>query len=111
MSASSSSGGPPDSRAVLVLGEALVDELPGGPVAGGAPLNVACHLRAFGCAPLLVSRIGADDAAGRRVEAAMRDAELSLDGVQRDAQRPTGIVQVQMQAEGMHRFVIDADAA
>lgn len=111
MSASSSSGGPPDSRAVLVLGEALVDELPGGPVAGGAPLNVACHLRAFGCAPLLVSRIGADDAAGRRVEAAMRDAELSLDGVQRDAQRPTGIVQVQMRADATHRFVIGADAA
>jgi fructokinase len=93
-------------RSVLLLGEALVDELPGGPVAAGAPLNVAAHLRALGGAPLLISRIGADDAAARRIEAALQRFGLEAKGVQRDLQHPTGTVQVQMRSDGSHRFLI-----
>ena len=95
----------------LILGEALIDRLPTGPVAAGAPLNVARHLQRLGCAPLMVSRVGNADADAARIEAAFRDAGLILAGVQRDAERPTGAVDVLMDAAGGHRFVIANDAA
>ncbi|HJT50968.1 MAG TPA: carbohydrate kinase, partial [Nitrosospira sp.] len=37
---------------VLLFGEILIDRFPDRDVLGGAPLNVARHLRAFGCAPV-----------------------------------------------------------
>ena len=44
-----------------IFGEVLFDHFPDGRrVLGGAPFNVAWHLRAFGEVPLLVSRIGHD---------------------------------------------------
>jgi fructokinase len=61
-----------DSR-VILFGEALVDELPstdGHP--GGAPFNVACHLRAFGVEPLLISRVGEDPEGEMLRRAALR---------------------------------------
>lgn len=103
---------------VVLFGEALVDELPRGPVPGGAPLNVACHLRAFGAAPLLVTRIGRD-ADGRLLERAMDRRGLDRRGVQRDPSRPTARVTVRLEESGP-RFqiprnqafdVIDAEAA
>ena len=49
----------------VLFGEVLHDCFPDGSrVLGGAPLNVAWHLRALGLDPYLVSRVG-DDAAGR----------------------------------------------
>lgn len=101
----------PAAPCLLLLGEALVDRLPTGPVAAGAPLNAARHLRHLGCAPLLISRIGADDEAGRRVEAAMAAAALSRVGLQHDALHATGVVDVHLQPGGGHRFEIAADAA
>jgi fructokinase len=101
----------PAAPCLLLLGEALVDRLPTGPVAAGAPLNAARHLRHLGCAPLLVSRIGTEDEAGRRVEAAMEDAALSRVGLQHDALHATGVVEVRMLPGGGHRFEIAADAA
>ncbi len=95
---------------IVLLGEALVDRLPSGSVAAGAPLNAARHLRALGCAPLLVSRIGAQDEEGARIQAAMRQADLALDGLQLDPLHPTGVVDVLMSGH-QHRFVIAANAA
>lgn len=95
----------------LLLGEALVDRLPSGPVAAGAPLNVARHLRGLGLAPLLLSCIGAGDAEAQRIEHALRQAGLGLDGLQRDPDRPTGTVQVQLDAQGGHRFEIQDEVA
>lgn len=96
---------------LLLIGEALVDHLPSGAVAAGAPLNAARHLRQLGCAPLLVSRIGSGDDGAARIEAAMRAADLSLAGLQRDPVHATGAVDVLMDFQGGHRFVIAADAA
>lgn len=95
---------------VAVLGEALVDEFHDGPVAGGAPFNVARSLAALGSPPLFVSRIGADDANGRLVLDSARRYGLDAAGLQRDASRPTGRVSVHEDAGG-HRFEIHADAA
>jgi fructokinase len=98
------------SSPVAVLGEALVDEFHDGPVAGGAPFNVARSLAALGAPTLFISRIGADDDNGRLVlESACRYG-LDSTGLQRDLQHTTGRVSVHESAAG-HRFEIHGDAA
>jgi fructokinase len=94
---------------VLVFGEILIDRFPDGDALGGAPFNVAWHLQAFGCAPVLVSRIG-QDAAGADLLKAMKSAGMSTQGVQLDSVYPTGTVEVRLTAEG-HRFRIVPDQA
>ena len=107
---------------VLVLGEALVDRLPSGPVAGGAPFNVARALAALGVSVHLISRIGAQDGAadadGARVLESARHFDLGLTGMQYDPEHATGAVTVQCMhgadgnsMAGGHRFEIHADAA
>jgi fructokinase len=96
---------------ILVLGEALVDEFHDGAVAGGAPFNVARSLAALGAPVRFVSRIGADDAAGRLVLESAACFGLAVDGIQRDATHATGRVSVHEDVGGGHRFEIHADAA
>ncbi|MFG6456108.1 PfkB family carbohydrate kinase [Roseateles sp. BYS96W] len=95
---------------IVVIGEALVDQFRDGPVAGGAPFNVARSLAAFGAPVQFISRIGVDDAAGRLVLDSAARFGLSTSGIQRDEQRATGRVSVH-EAGGVHRFEIHADAA
>jgi fructokinase len=94
----------------LVVGEVLFDVMPdGNRVLGGAPFNVAWHLQAFGLRPLLITRVGADDAGGE-VLAAMDSWGLDRAGVQRDEARPTGQVQVDLD-DGQPTFHILPDQA
>src|SRR3982751_4154288 len=62
---SARAGAPPSvpaasSGEVLCVGEVLWDSLPEGLFLGGAPFNVACHLRATGTPVSMVSRVGND---------------------------------------------------
>jgi len=78
----------------LVFGEVLYDSFPDGSVVlGGAPFNVAWHLRGFGLNPLFISRVG-DDELGERIIAAMSEWGMDTRGVQRDPGHPTGRVVV-----------------
>ncbi len=95
---------------VLLFGEILIDRFPGGEVLGGAPFNVARHLRAFGCAPVLITRIGLDEA-GTRVLQALESSGLATHGVQLDSIHSTGVVEVRFTSEGSHRFDILPDQA
>ena len=72
------------SRSIAVLGEALVDEFHDGPVAGGAPFNVARSVAALGAPVQFISRLGADDANGRFVRNSARRYGLGEQGLQRD---------------------------
>lgn len=81
----------------VIFGEVLYDVFPDAEVLGGAPFNVAWHLRAFGCAPLFISRVG-DDARGQAIAAAMADWGLDTTGLQWDREVPTGVVRVQLHA-------------
>ncbi|MGM9480872.1 PfkB family carbohydrate kinase [Roseateles sp. NT4] len=96
---------------ILVLGEALVDGFHDGPVAGGAPFNVARSLAAFSAPVRFVSRIGADDVGGRLVLHSAARFGLAVAGLQRDAHHATGRVSVHEEEGGGHRFEIHADAA
>lgn len=49
-------------KKVICFGEILWDNLPTGRKAGGAPMNVAYHLRKMGADASMISRIGADKA-------------------------------------------------
>jgi len=85
-----------DGRA-LVFGEALFDHFPDGTrVLGGAPFNVAWHLRGLGRDPLLVSAVG-DDEEGREILSRMSDWGLSTRALGRAAELPTGRVEVEIQ--------------
>ncbi len=94
---------------VAVLGEVLADVFPDKTVLGGAPFNVARHLRAFGAHPVMISRTGMD-ALGAELLADMCRLDMPLSGMQQDTHRPTGQVQVSLTAAG-HAFEILPDQA
>ena len=97
----------------------LFDEFPDGTrVLGGAPFNVAWHLRGFGADPAFISAVGFDKA-GHDLLQRMEEWGLSKEGVQVDRERSTGRVKVAFE-EGENRYeiasgqawdFIDADAA
>lgn len=94
----------------ILFGEVLFDRFPdGNEVLGGAPFNVAWHLRGFGENPLFISRVG-DDPAGRRVRLAMTDWGMDATGLQTDPTHPTGAVRIEL-IEGEPRFEILPDQA
>lgn len=94
---------------LTVFGEVLFDCFPSGEkILGGAPFNVAWHLRAFGNDPVFVSRIGRDRE-GALVEGVMRDWGLSAAQLQSDLQHPTGRVEVSFQdREPQYEIVPDS---
>jgi fructokinase len=93
-----------------IFGEVLFDCFEDGSrVLGGAPFNVAWHLQAFNCRPLLISRVG-DDPMGRRIRDTMLQWGMSAAGLQLDSGRASGEVQVSLQA-GQPSFDIVEDRA
>jgi len=77
------------SPCIAVFGEVLEEGWPDDPVPAGLPLRVARHLAAFGFRPLLITRVGHDEAA-RRLLAHLVRWGVDTQGVQRDATHPTG---------------------
>ena len=94
----------------VIFGEVLFDHFPDGSrVLGGAPFNVAWHLRGFGANPLVISAVG-DDPEGREVLERMTSWDLMTHGVQTDPEHPTGRVTATV-VEGENRFEIAPDQA
>ena len=77
--------------AVVCFGEILWDILPTGAKPGGAPMNVAYHLKKLGIDPLLIARVGLDDY-GRRLIDLLGNAGIDTDYSQMDTTKETGIV-------------------
>ncbi|MDD5058837.1 MAG: carbohydrate kinase [Sideroxydans sp.] len=103
------SGGWPSPRAhrkrtIALFGEVLTDIFPDRSVLGGAPFNVAMHLKAFAQKPVMISRLG-NDAAGIEVLHTMSEIRMETLGVQCDKSHPTGQVKVHIQ-NGVNRFEI-----
>ena len=94
----------------VIFGEVLFDQFPDGTsVLGGAPFNVAWHLRGFGLDPLMISRIG-DDALGQEILKAMKQWGMATEGIQVDKDHSTGVVAITLDA-GQHAFRILPDQA
>src|SRR5688500_16472756 len=87
------------SSEVLCVGEVLWDALPEGLFLGGAPFNVACHLRAAGTPVTMVSRIGNDRLGDEVLRRAARYG-IGTDLIQVDEILPTGFVRVDVDEAG-----------
>jgi len=85
----------------VLFGEVLADMFTDRKVLGGAPFNVARHLKAFGLNPVLITRVGHDVLREELLDAMARFGMDTL-GVQCDPTRPTGQVAVQIDANGHH---------
>jgi fructokinase len=98
------------SSEILCVGEVLWDALPEGLFLGGAPFNVACHLRAAGVPATMVSRVG-DDRLGEEVVRRAERYGVGVDLIQVDAELPTGFVRVAVDEAGNPAYEILAPAA
>jgi fructokinase len=76
---------------VICFGEILWDVLPAGKQPGGAPFNVAVHLRQLGVPAQLISRVGADEL-GRELLDFVAAKGLGTEYVQSDEAYATGVV-------------------
>ena len=98
-----------NAKAIVVFGEALVDDFITEQVVGGAPFNVARNLAAFGEAALMVTRLGSDKN-GTLVRGEFERFGMSEAGLQIDPREATGRVVVERN-DGGHRFIILPDQA
>lgn len=80
---------------VVCFGEILWDFLPLGKVAGGAPVNVAYHLKMLGKNPAIISRIGFDDL-GKELIQLLKNKNIQTVFLQTDEVYPTGKVSVKI---------------
>jgi fructokinase len=76
---------------VVCFGEILWDVLPGNIVPGGAPMNVAYHLKKLGVQPALITRVGLDNY-GKKLIQLMEKQGISTDYFQMDFELDTGKV-------------------
>ena len=80
---------------ITIFGEMLWDMLPTGKQPGGAPMNVAIHLKNFGLNPAFISRIGDDDLGGELMEY-LDSKGLITDFIQTGITHLTGVVKVNL---------------
>jgi fructokinase len=90
---------------VVGLGELLWDLFPAGKQLGGAPANFAYISSLLGERGIPASRVGEDDLGAEAVRR-LGALGLSTEYIQRDAEHPTGTVQVEVDADGQPRFEI-----
>lgn len=95
-------------KVIVGIGEILWDMLPTGKALGGAPANFAYHAKRLGEDGWTVSAIG-NDALGREImEIVMEKGLRNLISV---TSRPTGTVQVSLDAKGVPSYTIMEDVA
>ncbi len=76
---------------VVCFGETLWDFLTEGKLPGGAPVNVAYHLKQLGKNPAVITRIG-DDELGKELKAVYESKNIDTRFFQVDNEHPTGKV-------------------
>lgn len=81
-------------KKVLVFGEVLVDKINGKFHPGGAPFNVACHLKGFGLEPDFISALSKDEI-GEFLIRYIDSKDLSKEFLQYNSY-PSGLVEVDL---------------
>lgn len=94
----------------VCFGEVLWDVFPDREVIGGAPLNVALRLQAYGFDTAMLSAVGQDQK-GQVLLEHLRQQNLSTEGVYLHPQLPTGIVTIQLDNQGVATYTIEKPAA
>jgi fructokinase len=95
---------------IVAFGEILWDCLPSGRFPGGAPFNVAYHLRQLGHDPVVVSAVGSD-AAGGELVGYVESRGIGAKSISRHASLPTGSVNASVDTEGTATYTILHPAA
>ncbi len=95
---------------VLCFGEILWDFLPEGLFAGGAPFNVAYHLKQHGADARLVSAVGRD-LLGEELLRRLRSWDMDTDLITRHSGLPTGYVRAILGESGDARYEITPSVA
>lgn len=90
---------------IVCFGEVLWDVLPSGRKIGGAPLNVALHLRNFGVHSEIVSQVG-DDPLGQEILEYLSERGLDPALVSRTTELPTSTVEVSLSKGGVAAYRI-----
>ncbi|HEY6901169.1 MAG TPA: carbohydrate kinase [Puia sp.] len=81
----------PKVHPIVCFGEILWDILPNETVPGGAPMNVAFHLKKLGLEPALITRVGLDNY-GKRLIQLMEKEDITTEFFQMDFELDTGRV-------------------
>ncbi|MDH3651431.1 MAG: carbohydrate kinase [Saprospiraceae bacterium] len=92
-------------KKVVCFGEVLWDVYPEFKKLGGAPFNVAGHLRKLGFEVRMISRVGKDDL-GKEILVEINVQNIPRDLIQVDLEYPTGIVNVKLDDEGKPTYEI-----
>ncbi|WP_257883386.1 carbohydrate kinase [Hymenobacter sp. DG01] len=95
---------------IVCFGEMLWDVLPGGRQPGGAPLNVAVHLRQLGCSADLISCVGEDEP-GTELLRFIQSRGLDTTFIQRSKHYATGRVTAHVDAAQEVTYQIDQPVA
>lgn len=92
-------------KSIICFGETLWDVFPSEKRPGGAPMNVAVHLKRFGYQPILISRVG-NDVLGEALKVFLNEKDIDTDTIQTDNKFPTGVVNVQIADSGDAKYDI-----
>ncbi|MBA4149252.1 MAG: carbohydrate kinase [Verrucomicrobia bacterium] len=98
------------SPTILCFGEVLWDSLPQGLFPGGAPINVAYHLKQLGDRAIPITAVG-NDFLGQELVQRLRRWGLETDYISILPHKLTGAVQVQVDAKGSATYTIIEDVA
>ncbi len=95
---------------IVCMGELLWDSMPAGLFMGGAPFNVAHDLHRLGTPARIISRVG-KDILGDEIVRRVKGDGMSSSLIQRDAELPTGFVEVNLDNAGAPHYRIVEPAA
>jgi fructokinase len=87
-----------NAETIVCFGEVLWDMLPSGAKPGGAPMNVAIHLKRQGLKPFIVSSVGNDEN-GRKLRVFFQNSGMNLEYLQTHETLPTSQVLVHLDSE------------
>jgi fructokinase len=90
---------------IVSFGEVLWDILPTGKMAGGAPMNFACHARSLGCNVQMISAVGNDNL-GSELLVFLENKGVLTDFIQTNYTFPTGTVKVHLNENGAASYEI-----
>jgi fructokinase len=96
-------------NAIVCFGEVLWDVLPRGLFPGGAPMNVAYHLKQLGVQPIPITSVGRDQL-GEELLRRLNAWGVDTSGVSVLPTKPTGLARVEI-IDGSPRFEIVEDVA
>lgn len=94
----------------LTFGEVLWDVIEGEEHLGGAPLNLAAHMAKLQCESAVITRLGTD-LRGKKASVLMDQVGVQTTYLQMDSERPTGIAEVTLNAEGVPEFALHEGVA